>query len=462
MAYSLSTKRNIGLAVALGGLIFSAIAKAQPQSLFAEARYGVVKIRTNWGEAAEEYGTGFIIDSTATSLAVLTNRHVVAKKDAGGGWEQARQIGMIPFGQLEPMAINDVRFFEDGDDLAILLIERNRLPKFRRPFCTSKRLQFDGMKIYALTYPAGEAQPRTVPGVIESRDEPFYNIAFDVTARPVEGGESGSPVLNERGIVVGMVTEKFAGEKGNTNRVLHSLQIRSFLARVQLDPCSGENQILGLTTIDFEPEKKQRKWSNQFIENLESCIAQCPEIRIKSDRQLDAQLYWFGQSRPGKSLNIDDLYKLPSYIVRGSGRKEGKRFVLNISLRLLPGEQIVSSKRLEASDLRNLADSAAVHLAHYFGYETKFVGVPYKWRKWTLRTTLAGILPAVLMWPVATNSKQDYESALKDAESSYDRMHRNEILRNSATIITGACLGFWTNAAFINPRKPVFEKVEVK
>jgi hypothetical protein len=89
--------------------------------------------------------------------------------------------------------------------------------------------------------------------------------------------------------------------------------------------------------------------------------------------------------------------------------------------------------------------------------------VPYGWRKWSLRAGIGSLLPTFLLMQAAGNSKSDYEQALtsREADGNYSRLHRNEMLRNSAGLIAIAGLGFWTNAAFINPRKPVFEK-EVK
>ncbi|MCI0694420.1 serine protease [candidate division KSB1 bacterium] len=459
-------KPKVWLAVGLALLCLASLAGAQEQqSLFEQALPAVVKIRVSWqaaGKGVGDEGTGFIIDSTKTQLALLTNRHVVAYADSNVGWRLAPHIWVIPYGTLDTIRVakNKVCFDRrEGDDLAVLYIDRNSISNFR-VLPVSKRQQFDGTPVHALGYSAGKLELQITRGIIVSSQNPYYNIAFDITARAVQGGESGSPVLNDRGIVAGVITEKLVTGQSHTNRVLQSLQVRQFLKdHCHLDPPTPENQILALSPLDFEPAKKQPKWSKQFLEHLESFIALCPEIRTKRYAAFSAQ--W--QPRPGDPPDIDALYKLPSYIVRGSGSKEGKLFVLDLSLRLNPGERVVLSKRLQARDLKSLADSAVVHIARHFGYQARFEGVPYAWRKWSLRTTVAGILPAVLMWQAAGNGKSDYEQALtsRAADNNYSRLHRNEMLRNSAALVAVASLGFWTNAAFINPRKPVFEK-EVK
>ncbi|MGH7451912.1 MAG: S1 family peptidase, partial [bacterium] len=358
------------------------------------------------------------------------------------------------------VAKNNVCFERRGDDdLAVLYIDRNRVSNFR-VLPVSKRLQFDGTPVHALGYSAGKLEPQITRGIIVSSHNPYYNVVFDITAREVQGGESGSPVLNDRGIVAGVITEKLVTGQSNTNRGLQSLQVRQFLKdHCHLDPPTPENQILALPALDFAPDKKQAKWSKQFLEHLENFISLCPEIRTKRSDAINSP--W--QPRPDETPDIDALYKLPSYIVRGSGSKEGKFFVLDLSLRLNPGEQVVLSQRLQARDLKSLADSAVTHIARYFGYQTRFEGVPYTWRTWSLRTTVAGVLPAVLMWQAAGNNKSDYEQAFtsRGADSNFSSLRRDEILRNSALFITGSSLIFWNYAALINPRKPVFEK-EVK
>jgi hypothetical protein len=465
-------KPKFGPAVGLALWGLASLAGAQEQqSLFEQALPAVVKIRVSWqaaGKGAGDEGTGFFIDSTKTQLALLTNRHVITYPDSNVGWRLAPHIWVIPYGTLDTIRVasSNVCFDRrEGDDLAVLFIDRNRIHRFR-VLPVSKRLQFDGTEVSALSHPVRpdrDRQPLITRGIIESRRHPFYNVAFKITEAEVIGGESGSPVLNDLGIVVGMVTQKLVTLKGGANRVLHSLQVRHFLkekCNVDLPRPEVENQILALPALDFAPEKKQAKWSNQFLEHLENFISLCPEIRTKRSDAINS--LW--QPRPGETPDIDALYKLPSYIVRGSGSKEGKLFVLDLSLRLNPGEQVVLSRRLQARDLKSLADSAVVHIARYFGYQTRFEGVPYAWRKWSLRTTVAGVLPAVLMWQAAGNSKSDYEQALtgRAADSHYNSLRRDEILRNSALFITGSSLIFWNYAALINPRKPVFEKDQVK
>ncbi len=459
-------------AVGLALLDLASLAGAQEQqSLFEQALPAVVKIRVSWqaaGKGAGDEGTGFFIDSTKAQLALLTNRHVIAYPDSNVGWRLAPHIWVIPYGTLDTIRVasSNVCFDRrEGDDLAVLFIDRNRIHRFR-VLPVSKRLQFDGTEVSALSHPVRtdrDRQPLITRGIIESRRHPFYNVAFKITEAEVIGGESGSPVLNDLGIVVGMITQKLVTLKGGANRVLHSLQVRDFLkekCNIDLPRPEVENQILALPALDFAPEKKQAKWSNQLLEHLENFIALCPEIRTKRSDAINSP--W--QPRPDETPDIDALYKLPSYIVRGSGSKDGRFFVLDLSLRLNPGEQVVLSRRLQARDLKSLADSAVVEIARYFGYQTRFEGVPYAWRKWSLRAGIGSLLPTFLLIQAAGNSKSDYEQALtsREADGNYSRLHRNEMLRNSAGLIAIAGLGFWTNAAFINPRKPVFEKEQVK
>jgi hypothetical protein len=428
-----------------------------------------VKLHAVSGEndTGEENGSGFIVAATPNRLYILTNRHVVARKDSER-WGRAEKVSVTPYGQVEELAVEkeDILFFpDDGDDLAIVVVDRSQVNNFE-VLTLSKRIQYGGTKVTALTYPVKETKPRITPGTIEVQDGEYYDVRFEITGRPFEGGESGSPVLNEQMLVVGIVTKRFATqEEGNANQVLNSLRIRSFLQRLNIEPFpSPENQRLALMPILFEPEKKQQKWSKQFVSNLEDFLFHLPEISTVSGQGLNNILPYVINPQAGHSLSAEELYMLPSYVVRGSGRKDGKYFILDLYLRTLPGERIIENWQVRAKSAAGLADSAGVRIAGFFGYETKFKGVPNGLRKWSLRVAVAGLVATPLLMSAVSGSQSAYEEALTSAaaESEFNTLRRKENLTYTTAMITGVSLVSWFNGQFINPRHPEFKKKEGK
>lgn len=439
--------------------------QAQPIHFLDAIRHSVFKIRANWLERGEEFGTGFVVDSTATTLIILTNRHVVAKQIDGERWQRAPQVSLFAFDRPEQIEVkpNDIEYFQDGHDLAIMRIERRPQTSFDM-LLISRNLQYDGTPVTALTYPVEESKPHTVPGVIEARDGPYYRISFR-SERPFTGGESGAPIVNERQNIVALVTQKSLRKDLTENEAINSPIIIEFLARLNIyPPRPDENQIIALMPITFEPQKKAEKWSRKFAKHLEKLLFELPDVSTMSSENLSYILPWIVSPEASKGLTRHEFSRLPSYMVRGHGKKMAGTFVLDFYLLTLPGEQVVLSERLIAKNVVSLADSASIVIAKAFGYDTEFVGVSPTLRKWSLRVAIAGAVATPFLINAASGSKNSYSVALTrvDAESRFSSLRRDEILRNSVLTTTALSFGFWINAALINPRMPLFEKEEVR
>ncbi|MGH7451841.1 MAG: hypothetical protein ACRENG_10875, partial [bacterium] len=102
-------KSKVCPAVGLALLCMASLAGAQEQqSLFNQALQAVAKIRVSWqatDKGVGDEGTGFIVDSTKTQLALLTNRHVIAYPDSNLGWRLAPYIWVIPYGTLDTIRV---------------------------------------------------------------------------------------------------------------------------------------------------------------------------------------------------------------------------------------------------------------------------------------------------------------------------------------------------------------------
>jgi S1-C subfamily serine protease len=150
----------------------------------------VVSVFTNRGQ-----GSGAIISEDGL---VLTNYHVI---------QGASRVSVMTYeGDAYGVSIvgYDVR-----DDLALLRIEANET--FRDFSFGDSDILSAGQKVVALGNPAGLSFTAT-EGIISSpsrlADDGLYYIQTDVTLNP---GNSGGPLINSRGELIGIIDFKVAG-----------------------------------------------------------------------------------------------------------------------------------------------------------------------------------------------------------------------------------------------------------
>lgn len=136
-------------------------------------------------------GTGFALTSDGY---VVTSYHVI--KDADSVLIEARDKQRF---RVEPV------FSDQAHDLTILRITDRRFQGFGRLPYTVKRSQADlGEKIYTLGYPREDQVYND--GSLSARsgfqgDTGFYQISI-----PVNPGNSGGPVLDDRGNLIGVIS----------------------------------------------------------------------------------------------------------------------------------------------------------------------------------------------------------------------------------------------------------------
>jgi serine protease Do len=152
----------------------------------------VVTIRGNRGQ-----GTGFVINASGY---VLTNAHVV------GGEPEVVTV-MMADGKTEIPA-DVVGFGLNGLDLALLKINRQK----KLPILSlgdQKSIQV-GDRVYAIGSPFGEERYGTLTaGMVSSLRNGGSRIQHDAAISP---GNSGGPLLNENGEVIGVNTSGVNGK----------------------------------------------------------------------------------------------------------------------------------------------------------------------------------------------------------------------------------------------------------
>jgi len=152
---------------------------------------GVVQIRTSSGA-----GTGFVYDDQGT---IITNAHVVGT---------AKQV-RVRFGDSTSMIDGRVLGSDASTDLAVVRIDPSKVDKLAPLRLADSDKAETGDPVLAIGYPLGLDQTATagiVSGVGRSIQAPNgFNIDKVIqTDAPINPGNSGGPLLDARGLVIGV------------------------------------------------------------------------------------------------------------------------------------------------------------------------------------------------------------------------------------------------------------------
>lgn len=178
-------------------------ANAQEKDLFSQARKSVVTVIAKHSfEKGFATGTGFFVDAQGR---VVTNYHVVKQTDY-------QQI-LLP-GSKQPV---DARIISKDQESDLVLLQAYVTPPVPvAPMIpVSSELKM-GDTVYALGSPAGPELAVSLSRGIVSSDRPrtFGDKSFIQHDAAVNPGNSGGPLLNGRGEVVGINTAKVKGTEG--------------------------------------------------------------------------------------------------------------------------------------------------------------------------------------------------------------------------------------------------------
>jgi hypothetical protein len=151
-------------------------------------------------------GSGFLISKDGK---ILTNSHVV--KDAFYGKDNKISIKFSYSKNPDKEYFAKIENYSEDLDLSIIKIDEN-FPSFCPIGDSSKTEYMD--EILVLGYPLGK-NFKSTPGFIQSiQDIPEIGKMFDMNAS-VDPGNSGGPVFNNNGEVIGIVTSKYIGYNFN-------------------------------------------------------------------------------------------------------------------------------------------------------------------------------------------------------------------------------------------------------
>lgn len=189
-------------------------------------------------------GTGFFIASDV----IATNYHVV---------KQASRISVV-VGSTEVKA--DLLLKDPQNDLALLRIDASKLPDFSAEDAACFSIGNSdtvrpGDAVFAIGYPLpgllatspsiGQGLVSNVPGV--DNDPRIFQISI-----PIQAGNSGSPLLDQSGHVIGVVTStlnsiEMLRTKGvltqNVNFAIKSAYLKSMIAMTSSGTCAESSQV---------------------------------------------------------------------------------------------------------------------------------------------------------------------------------------------------------------------------
>ncbi|MGF1482753.1 MAG: S1C family serine protease [Opitutales bacterium] len=174
------------------------------------ADQGIKELADNLGEAVVlvetpvGLGSGFVIDAEGY---VITNDHVIAGEN-----EITVTVFVKRPKELERMRFENVRIVASNSvmDLALLKIEDTEGRSFSvAPVGQSSRLRA-GQRVFAIGSPLG--LDRSVSeGIISVKNRPIGGRLFIQTTTEISPGNSGGPLFNLRGEVVGVNNMKVVG-----------------------------------------------------------------------------------------------------------------------------------------------------------------------------------------------------------------------------------------------------------
>lgn len=172
----------------------------------------VVLIRVANGEGAA-IGSGFVVDGQGL---VVTNRHVV---------EDGSEFSVLLHDKSKARAVRLV-YAHPTLDLALLRISTSgAMPP---PIPLARKLPRKGEDVAVFGSPEGLAFTTSFGNVSALRND--GDATWIQFTAPISPGNSGGPVVNMQGEVVGMATMQFAGERSqNLNFALSAVDIATVL-----------------------------------------------------------------------------------------------------------------------------------------------------------------------------------------------------------------------------------------
>ena len=306
------------------------VQKLASKELFDRASPAVVRVNVcNSRSQPIGHGSGFFVRDDST---VVTNYHVIA------GAHSAEVI--LKDGTTIP--VRGVVAFNESSDVAVLSVERVTTSHTRHLDLGSKELPSVGEHVYVIGSPKGYDYTLS-DGMVSGHSERDGRKWIQMTA-PVSHGSSGSPVLGDDGLVLGIATwVDWSGQNLNfaspTRTIAFLLDGESKFQSLP-DLIAGLKQLLSWPREELENGNEDLAAS--LLNSLSKSCHELPEFWV-----LRGHLYYrqreFGAaiSAYSKAVTLDDQDS------EVWGRIGSAHYVLSLDRRKL-GEEAVKHHREEA------------------------------------------------------------------------------------------------------------------
>jgi S1-C subfamily serine protease len=155
-------------------------------------------------------GSGAVVGHKGGNTVILTAGHVCHDALEGSLKKIATNVSMEfrvqnTKNEYYPVRVKDISpEFINGNELDLCLLESNgiiSMPVLHVAMVGPKV----GEKIYNVAAPTGFFYPPTVPLLSGYYSGPLHNQYHDLITIPATGGSSGSPVLNKKGELIGLI-----------------------------------------------------------------------------------------------------------------------------------------------------------------------------------------------------------------------------------------------------------------
>lgn len=189
-------------------------------------------------------GSGFLLNSKGY---ILTNQHVI---------DGAKKVTVSGINGEQHLKINaDVVAIDLQNDLALLKINSSLITFASPPYSIVKSTNTNqGDNIFALGYPIKEilgSEIKVTNGIINSSSGYKGSLAQFQFSAAIQPGNSGGPLLNTKGEIIGIVTSKLSPEKiesvGYATKSDYILTFLGLIKEFEIDAFSKTESITNLS-----------------------------------------------------------------------------------------------------------------------------------------------------------------------------------------------------------------------
>lgn len=240
------------------------------EAIYSKAENGVVTIITESGR-----GTGFLINQNGY---ILTNHHVISDVHCPGGIRVHFPDGSV----YDVRNIIDYIHYLGSEDIALLKIDPVR-NKTVLPILETGETN-TGSEIAIIGSPLGY-EFTVVEGIVSSLQPTRDQTNFIQISAPINPGNSGSPVLNRNGYVVGIVVSRIESTRNRRHVAGIGFASNSYAIRYLL---TRNNVSFRTTPLISDIELKQYEKPTEEEKEMMQAARQAD---IKRQRQLDSLKY---------------------------------------------------------------------------------------------------------------------------------------------------------------------------